>query len=73
MKEKIVRKKTLHGGDYSKIVFLDEDNNVVDESVATRCAVIEFKDDGTQVYETFGVFADRLYKLMRNKKNMSRV
>ena len=68
MKEKVVKKRTPHGGDYSKIVFLDEDNNVVDESVATRCAVLEFKDDGTQVYETFGVFENRLQKYMKNKK-----
>ena len=60
MKEKMVRHKTIHGGDYSKMVYLNEDFEMVDESVATRCAILEFKDDGTQVYETFGVFADRI-------------
>ena len=46
--------KTPHGGDYSEIHYLDDQSNVVDSSAATRCVILEFKMDGTFVYETWG-------------------
>lgn len=46
--------KTPTGGDYSEIIYLDNSNNVVDESEATRCVIRECLKDGTLVSETWG-------------------
>lgn len=49
-----VYEPTPNGGDYSEIVYLDDNNNVVDENTATKCVIRECKNDGTLVAETFG-------------------
>ena len=53
MKRKRVNKKTPNGGAYSEIVFLDDKNNVVDESVATKARIIEFTEKGEFLCETY--------------------
>lgn len=50
-----VDEKTPSGGDYSELIFLNDDMEQVDESVATRCVIRECMSDGTLVNETFGV------------------
>ena len=47
--------KTPNGGDYSEIFFMNDVGELVDETIATRCAIRECKADGTLVNETFGV------------------
>ena len=46
--------KKPNGGDYSEIFYFDDSGNIVDESVATKCAIRECKTDGTLLNETFG-------------------
>ena len=46
---------TPNGGDYSEIVFFDDDGNLVDELVAERCVIRECLNDGTLVFETWGI------------------
>lgn len=53
MKEKVRYGKTPNGGDYSKIVYMNDDDEVVDESVATQCRILEYKKNGKLVQETF--------------------
>ena len=50
-----VDEKTPSGGDYSELVYLNDDMEPVDESVATKCVIRECMSDGTLVNETFGV------------------
>lgn len=50
-----VDEKTPSGGDYSELIYLNDDMEQVDESVATRCVIRECMSDGTLVNETFGV------------------
>ena len=45
---------TPNGGDYSEMIFLDDNNNIVPEEKATHCVIRECKKDGTLVAETFG-------------------
>ena len=49
-----VDEKTPSGGDYSELIYLNDDMEQVDESVATRCVIRECMSDGTLVNETFG-------------------
>lgn len=50
-----IDEKTPSGGDYSELVYLNDDMEPVDESVATKCVIRECMSDGTLVNETFGV------------------
>ena len=50
-----VDEKTPSGGDYSELVYLNDDMEPVDESVATKCVIRECMSDGALVNETFGV------------------
>lgn len=54
---KVIRidEPTPNGGAYSELVFLDENNDVVDESNATHCVIRECTEDGTTVAETWGI------------------
>ncbi len=45
---------TPNGGDYSEIVYMNDSNDVVDESVATKCVIRECTADGSLICETFG-------------------
>lgn len=54
MKTNRIDGPTPNGGDYSEIVFFDNDGNIVDESVATRCVIRECMEDGSLVAETWG-------------------
>ena len=49
-----VDEKAPSGGDYSELIYLNDDMEQVDESVATRCVIRECMSDGTLVNETFG-------------------
>lgn len=56
MAERIKTKgKTPSGGDYSEIIFFDNDGNIVDESKAVRCVVRECDSEDNLICETFGV------------------
>lgn len=55
MTHKRIDEKTPFGGDYSEIYYMDDDGNIVDESVATKCVIRECKKDGTLLNEIFGV------------------
>ena len=45
---------TPHGGDYSEIYFLDNDNNYVeDKHDAVKAVIRECKSDGTLIFETW--------------------
>ena len=46
--------KTPHGGDYSEFIYLDNDGAEVDEKEATMFSVIEYKNDGTSVFDFRG-------------------
>ena len=46
--------KTPSGGDYSEIYYLDENNNLADESKAKRCRIRECRADGTLLNEITG-------------------
>lgn len=45
---------TPNGGVRSEVYYLDDENNMVDEKVATRCEVVELDKDGDIVHRTFG-------------------
>ena len=45
---------TPNGGEYSEIVFLNDQYEEVDESEATRCVIRECMSDGKLVAETWG-------------------
>lgn len=52
--------KTPHGGDYSEMIFLDSDNNVVeDEEKAVRFVIRECKANGELIRETWGFTKER--------------
>ena len=55
MKYKKVIGNTPSGGDYSEIYYFDSKLNNVDEKIASKCIIREFKSDGTLVKETFGL------------------
>ena len=46
---------TPNGGDWSEIIFFDDEGNLADESTATRCVIRECLNDGTPVFETWGI------------------
>lgn len=50
---------TPNGGDYSELLYLDDNNNIVSEKEATHCVIRECKKDGTLVAETFGSISPR--------------
>lgn len=52
--EKIIG-KTPNGGAYSEIYYLDDDNNAVEKSKASKCIIRECTNDGTIINEIFGV------------------
>ena len=54
MKPNRVYGPTPSGGDYSEIVFFNDDGDVVEEKDATCCVIRECKDDGSIVNETWG-------------------
>ena len=62
---KIFREKTPHGGDYLKLVYLDDEFHAVDESVATCCEFLEYKDSGELVSSTMG-------QLEKNRSNVEK-
>jgi len=62
MKTKKVIGKTPNGGDYSEIVFLDKDHNIVDEKEAEIAMIRECKEDGTLVNEIIGLFGSEKVK-----------
>ena len=45
---------TPNGGDYSEMLYLDDNHNIVSKEKATKCVIRECKNDGTLVHETFG-------------------
>ena len=54
MKYQRIDEPTPSGGDYSEIYYLDEKNNNVDESEASRCVIRECKKNGELINETWG-------------------
>lgn len=48
---------TPSGGDYSEIVCMNDNGDVTDEAVATKCVIRECTADGSLVYETFGTLS----------------
>lgn len=46
---------TPSGGDYSVITFFNDNMELVDESVATKCSICEYAYDGKMLFETFGL------------------
>ncbi len=48
------KEKTPNGGDYSEIIFFDNDGNIVDESKAVRCVIRECDSEDNLIHETFG-------------------
>lgn len=48
---------TPSGGDYSEIVYMNDNGDVADETVATKCVIRECTADGSLVYETFGTLS----------------
>ena len=55
MKHKRVDGITPAGGDYSEIYYMDDQHNIVDSSVATRCVIRECRNDGELIRETWGI------------------
>ena len=62
MKIKRLYEKTPCGGDYSEIFFLDENHNLVDETVATEAIIRECEADGNLICETF------MYRVKKHEK-----
>lgn len=54
MESNRVYEPTPNGGDYSEIVFFDDNGDIVKEENATRCVIRECKNDGTLLAETWG-------------------
>ena len=48
---------TPNGGDYSEIIYMNDNWDVVDEDVATKCVIRECAADGSLICETFGVIS----------------
>ena len=54
-KEKRISKvKPQFDGDYIKWIFMNENDDVVDFSVATDFVILELKNDGTRIHDIFG-------------------
>lgn len=49
-----IEEKTPNGGDYSEIYYFDDDNNLIDEKLATKCVIRECKKNGELVNEIWG-------------------
>lgn len=47
-----IDKRTPHGGDYSIVYFLDNENKVCDKENATNGYIQEFDSQGKMIYET---------------------
>ena len=45
---------TPAGGDYSEIIYFNDDMEEVDSSIATKCVIRECSSDGTILMETWG-------------------
>lgn len=52
---KRVNKPTPGGGSYSEVYYMDQQGNIVDESVAERCCIRECAADGSLLLETYGI------------------
>lgn len=48
---------TPNGGDYSEIIYMNDNWDVVDEDVATQCVIRECAADGSLIRETFGILS----------------
>ena len=48
---------TPNGGDYSEIIHMNGNWDVVDEDVATQCVIRECAADGSLICETFGILS----------------
>lgn len=48
---------TPNGGDYSEIIYMNDNWDVVDEDVATQCVICECAADGSLICETFGILS----------------
>ena len=53
-KKERINGKTPSGGDYSELVYLDENFKNVDEKDAKFCVIYEYLNDGTVVGTTYG-------------------
>lgn len=47
-------KPTPNGGASSEMFFLDDDRELCDESVATKCEIVEYDADGDIINRTYG-------------------
>jgi len=52
--KKRINGKTPHGGDYSEFTYLNNNGVEVDEREATMFSIIEYKNDGTSVFDFRG-------------------
>ena len=50
----VINGLTPHGGDYTEVWYLDDNENVVDKNSASVCMIRECKSDGTLVSSTRG-------------------
>jgi len=46
---------TPRGGDYSEILYFDDDGNSVDKELASRAIVKEYEKNGTVINEIFAI------------------
>lgn len=53
MEQQTIKEKTPNGGNYSEIYYMDDNNNIVDESVATKAVIRECTEDGELISETW--------------------
>lgn len=49
---------TPNGGAYSVTYFFDKEGQPADETVATRCEIIEFDSSDNEVSRTYGTFGE---------------
>lgn len=52
-----VDEPTPNGGDYSEIIYMDDNFDLADEDVATKCVILECMADGSIICETFGTLS----------------
>ena len=53
-KEQRIRMATPHGGVEARIIYMDDEMNVVDKEVATQAVIRELDKNGDLVFETWG-------------------
>ena len=53
-KTKMLNEKTPNGGVRSEVLFTDEDGDLVDESEATGATIIEYAENGEEIFRTYG-------------------